>query len=146
MTAEHVPRHGKAGVAFAGAELKDAWFLIASVFMGLVLGSVFGWAAYAGFPLLGYLGTKIYIDWKSRRLPGYFAELSYRLGVSGYSSAFDRKKKLFIGDGRVVNPAALQMGAVVRAQARGGAAAGSVDTSAGVIGTPAEDDGNQPVN
>lgn len=128
MSVEHVPKHGKAGVAFAGAELKDAWFLIASVFIGLVSGSVFGWAAYVGLPVLGYFGTKIYIDWKSQHLPGYCAELSYRLGVGGYSSAFNRKKKLFVGDGRVVNPGALQMGAVVRAEARGGVAAEDVDS------------------
>ena len=146
MTVEHVPKHGKAGVAFAGAELKDAWFLIASVFMGLVTGSVFGWAAYVGLPVLGYFGTKVYIDWKSQHLPGYFAEVSYRLGVSGYSSAFNRKKKLFAGDGRVVNPGALQMGAAVRADARGGATAGDADTPAGRIVILAGDDDSQPVN
>lgn len=115
MSAERVPKHGKAGVAFAGAELKDAGILIVSVFAGLILGNTFGWVAYLGLPVLGYLVTKAYIEWKGGRLPGFFVETLYRHGVTGYSTAFDRKKKIFIGDGNVINPHALQIGALVRA-------------------------------
>jgi hypothetical protein len=117
MSAERVPRHGKADVAFAGAQLGDAWFLILSVFGGLILGSMVGWSAYIGIPLAGYFVTKSYIQWKSKNLPGHFLVLLYRAGFMGYSSAFNRRKKLFIGDSKIVNPAALQMGSVIRAEA-----------------------------
>lgn len=117
MSEERVPRHGKADVAFAGAQLKDAWFLIASVFIAMVVGSMVGWLAYVGIPMLGYIGTKAYIQWKGKRLPGHCRVILYRLGIAGYSKALNRKKKLFIGDAKVVNPASLHMGAVARAEA-----------------------------
>lgn len=114
MNAERVPKHGKADVAFAGAQMGDAWLLIGSVFVAMVAGSLFGWGAYIGIPVLGYFLTKAYIQWKSNNLPGHLTVLLYRVGMAGYSGAFNRKKKLFIGDGRIVNPGALRMGAVVR--------------------------------
>lgn len=117
MSDEHVPKHGKKDVAFAGAQLSDAWLLIASVFLALFVGSTVGWLAYIGIPVLGFGLTKAYIQWKNNNLPGYLAVILYRLGIAGYSSAFNRKKKRFIGDSKVVNPSALQMGATVRADA-----------------------------
>jgi ABC-type amino acid transport system permease subunit len=118
MNAERVPKHGKAEAAFAGAQLSDAWLAIMSIFAALVVGSIFGWVAYVGIPMLGYFTTKAYIDWKSRNLPGHVGVVLYRYGLfGGYSRAFDRKKKLFVGDSKVANPNALQMGAIVRAQA-----------------------------
>jgi hypothetical protein len=117
MNAERVPRHGKADVAFAGAQLGDAWLLIGSVFVAMVLGSVIGWLAYVGIPVMGYLATKAYIRWKSNNLPGHLAVVLYRFGMAGYSAAFNRQHKLFVGDARVINPGALQMGAIVRADA-----------------------------
>jgi hypothetical protein len=111
---ERVPEHGKADVAFAGAELSDAWGLIASIFIAMVAGSIFGWVAYLGIPVIGYAGTKMYIEWKSNNLSGFLGVVMYRLGIAGYSSAFDRKQKLFIGDSKIVNPNALRMGAIVR--------------------------------
>ncbi|MFS2023488.1 hypothetical protein [Massilia sp. CT11-137] len=118
MSVERVPKHGKADVAFAGAQLGDAWLLIGSVFAAMVAGGIFGWVAYIGIPVLGYLLTKAYIQWKSNNLPGHLQVLLYRVGLAGYSAAFNRKKKLFIGDSRIVNPAALQIVAVVRDDAR----------------------------
>jgi hypothetical protein len=117
MSGERVPKHGKADVAFAGAELSDAWGLIASIFIAMVAGSIFGWMAYLGIPLIGYVGTKMYIQWKSNNLSGFLGVVLYRLGIAGYSSAFDRKQKLFIGDSKIVNPNALRMGALVREDA-----------------------------
>ena len=146
MSSEYVPKHGKADVAFAGAELKDGWLLIGSVFGGLVLGSLFGWAVYVGLPVLGYLGTKAYIDWKKNRLPGYFKELLYRLGLSGYSAAFNRMEKRFIGDGKVVNPSAVHMGAIVRAEASIDVAVDDVDTSTDFAVPLIENDESQLVN
>lgn len=145
MSAERVPKYGKADVAFAGAELKDAWLLIGSVFAGLVLGSLFGWAAYVGIPVLGYFGTKAYIEWKSKHLPGHFTALAYRFGVSGYSTALNRKRKRFIGDARVVNPGSLQMGAIVRADSVSVAAVDE-GTSTDFVEPLLEADENQLVN
>jgi hypothetical protein len=123
MNAERVPKHGKADAAFAGAQLSDAWLAIMSIFVALVVGSIFGWVAYVGIPVLGYFSTKAYIAWKTRNLPGHFRAVLYRYGLfGGYSRAFDRKKKLFVGDSNVANPNALQMGAVVRAEANENAA------------------------
>jgi hypothetical protein len=118
MNVERVPKHGKADVAFAGAQLGDAWLLIGSVFVAMVIGSIFGWLAYIGIPVLGYFLTKAYIQWKNNNLPGHLNVLLYRVGLTGYSAAFDRKKKLFIGDSTIVNPAALRIAAVVRGDAR----------------------------
>lgn len=118
MSVERVPKHGKADVAFAGAQLGDAWLLIGSVFVAMVVGSLFGWVAYIGIPVLGYLLTKAYIQWKNNNLPGHLNVLLYRVGLTGYSAAFDRKKKLFIGDSTIVNPAALRIAAVIRGDAR----------------------------
>jgi hypothetical protein len=114
MSEERVPKHGKADVAFAGAQLSDAWLLIGSVFVAMVAGSMFGWVAYVGVPMVGFFGT---IQWKSNNLPGRFRVLLYRWGLAGYSAAFNRKKKLFIGDGKIINPGALHMGAIARADA-----------------------------
>jgi hypothetical protein len=146
MSAENVPKHGKAGVAFAGVEMKDAWLLIGSTFVGLILGSLFGWIAYVGIPLLGYIGTKQYVEWKSSRLPGYFAELLYRFGVAGYSAAFDRKQKLFIGDAKVVNPSALQLGAIVRAEANSAAAVRCLGASTDSAAPHVENDQSELVD
>jgi hypothetical protein len=118
MNAERVPRNGRADVAFAGAQLGDAWLLILSIFAAVLFGSLFGWLAYIGIPIGGYFLTKFYIDWKSKNLPGHFQTLLYRWGLAGYSSAFDTKKKAFIGDGKIVNPSALQVVAIIRADAR----------------------------
>lgn len=119
MSDEHVPIHGKADVAFAGAQLSDAWPFLGSIVVGMVAGSTLGWLAYIGVPALGLAATKAYIKWKEHHLPGYLATLLYRLGVAGYSSAFDRKAKLFIGDSKVVNPGNWQAQALVRANAAG---------------------------
>jgi len=116
MSDEHVPKHGKKDVAFAGAQLSDAWLLLGSIFVALVVGSTVGWLAYVGVPVLGFGLTKAYIHWKGEHLPGHLAVILYRWGIAGYSSAFNRKKKRFIGDSKVINPSALQMGAIVRAE------------------------------
>jgi hypothetical protein len=146
MSDERVPQNGKADVAFAGAELGDAWLLIGSVFAALVFGSLFGWGAYIGIPLLGYFGTKAYIQWKSNNLPGHFTVLLYRWGLAGYSAAFNRKKKLFIGDSKVVNPGSLHLGAIVRAEAREHDAGAGALTSTDSAEPFVEDDESELVN
>lgn len=141
MNAERVPKHGKADAAFAGAQLSDAWLAIMSIFVALVAGSIFGWVAYGGIPVLGYFSTKAYIAWKTRNLPGHFRAVLYRHGLfGGYSRAFDRKRKLFLGDSKVANPNALQMGAILRAEAPANGAVGAPEIS------PIEDAGAVLVN
>jgi hypothetical protein len=149
MSDEYVPKYGKKDVAFAGAELNDAWIALGSIFVGMVAGSVFGWVFYVGIPLCGYALTKMYIAWKEDNLPGYIAVVLYRLGISGYSSAFNRKQKLFIGDSKVVNPSALEMGALVRAEAAAAAEqlSDAVDVGREMVTVSAEaDDDRELVN
>lgn len=117
MSEEFVPKHGKKDVAFAGAQLSDAWILLGSIFLALFVGSTIGWLAYIGIPLLGFALTKLYIHWKGHNLPGYLRVILYRWGIDGYSPAFNKKKKRFIGDSRVINPSALEIAAVMRAEA-----------------------------
>ncbi|WP_371765567.1 hypothetical protein [Massilia sp.] len=147
MSDEYVPKYGKKDVAFAGAELNDAWIALGSIFVGMVAGSVFGWVFYVGIPLCGYVLTKMYIAWKEENLPGYIAVVLYRLGISGYSSAFNRKQKLFIGDSKVVNPSALEMGALVRAEAAAEQLSNAVDVEGDMVTVSAEaDDDRELVN
>lgn len=104
MTIHKIPKHGRAGVAFAGVALTEAAPLIASMFIGLIVGSFIGWIGYLGFPFLGYVTTKLYLEWKKGRLPGYLAAMLYKAGISPYSKAFDKPNKIFIGNSVVINP------------------------------------------
>ncbi len=104
MSVHKVPKYGRAGVAFAGVALTEAAPLIASMFIGLIVGSFIGWIGYLGFPFLGYVITKVYLEWKKGRLPGYLAAMLYRYGISPYSKAFDKRNKIFIGNSVVINP------------------------------------------
>lgn len=116
MSAEKVPKYGKADVAFAGAQLGDVWLFLGSLFFALPAGKVMGWFAYIAVPLLGFAATKAFIHWKSKHLPGHLTVVRYRNGMGGYSSAFNRKKKLFMGDSKIVNPGAIYMTALMRVE------------------------------
>lgn len=104
-----IPRHGKAGVAFLGVELKDAVILIGSVFIGLFAGTVVGFSGYIGVPVFGYFVNKAYLDWKTSRLPGYFRSFLFTLGFAGYSPAFQQRNTVYIGDAVVINPGSAAM-------------------------------------
>lgn len=104
-----IPRRGKAGVAFAGAEFGDALPLIASIFIALFAGSVLGMWAYVTIPALGYILTKIHLAWKSNALPGHAATFWYTHGIFGFSRAFDTKKKMYLGSSVIINPGAARM-------------------------------------
>lgn len=104
-----IPRHGAAGVAFLGVELKDTVILIASVFIGIAVGAIAGFGGYIGVPVLGYFANKAYIDWKSARLPGYLRAFLFTQGLAGYSSAFNQLDTLYIGDAVVINPGSATM-------------------------------------
>lgn len=98
-----VTRHGGAGVAFLGVEVKDTYLLIASVFAGLIAGSKYGLPAYFGFPGLGYFLTRLYLDWKSGHLPGMERAWAYSVGIWGYSTGLDSRKTIYFGDAVATN-------------------------------------------
>jgi hypothetical protein len=104
MENHKIPRHGKAGVAFAGATLAEAAPLIASIFIALGVGYVAGWMGYLGVPLLGYIVSKSYVEWKKGRLPGHLAVVLYKRGLVPFSRAFDKRNKVFVGNSVVINP------------------------------------------
>lgn len=102
-----IPKRGNAKVAFLGVELKDAGLLIGSLFAGLICGSAFdmGNFGYVGIPAIGYFSNRLYIEWKSKSLPGAFRAFLFSLGLWGYSDALKSQKTLFVGDSDVINPA-----------------------------------------
>lgn len=104
-----IPRHGGAGVGFLGVELKDTGILIASVFLGIVVGASAGYGGYIGIPVAGYFVNKIYLDWKNASLPGYFRLSLFVMGIYGYSPAFKQKNTLYVGDAVVINPGSTAM-------------------------------------
>lgn len=101
-----IPRHGKAGVAFLGVELSDAWILILSVFIGLGAGSLLqlGVKAYVGIPIGGYILNKLFVDWRSKSVPGELRNYLFRTGLMGYTNAFKGGNVVFEGDSKVINP------------------------------------------
>ena len=101
-----IPRHGKAGVAFLGVELNDAFILIASIFIALLAGGSLGTGAYIGIPVAGFFLNRLYVDWRSNALPGQFQATLFTLGFRGYSRAFKSRDTVFIGDANVINAGA----------------------------------------
>ena len=101
-----IPRNGNAGVAFLGVELSDTWILIVSVFLGLGAGSIgqLGVLGYLGFPLGGYVLNKLYVDWRSKTVPGQVRNYLFRMGLMGYTKALKGGDVVFVGDSRVINP------------------------------------------
>lgn len=116
-----IPRHGAAGVAFLGVELKDTVILIASVFIGIAVGASVGFGGYIGVPVLGYFANKAYIDWKNGRLPGYLRAFLFTQGLAGYSTAFKQLDTLYVGDGVVINPgSSIMLDAMASAYSKAG--------------------------
>ena len=99
-----VPRYGNAGVAFLGVELSDALILIVSVFVGLAAGTQFGPVAYIGVPVAGFFLNKLFIDWRSKSLPGQTRVYLFQVGLVGYAGGFKGGDVVFVGDGVVINP------------------------------------------
>lgn len=100
---EEIPRYGDAGVAFLGVEVKDTYFLMASVFIGLIAGSKWGMSAYLGIPASGYFLTKLYLDWKSNQLPGSLLAFLYSKGIIGYSAGLRNRNVIYHGDSIGIN-------------------------------------------
>jgi len=102
---EHaIPRHGNAGVAFLGVEFGDAFIVIGSVFAGLFVGSLIGVPGYLGVPMGGYFLNKLYVDWRSKSLPGQFRQRLFELGLAGYGRHFRAAEVVLVGDATVINP------------------------------------------
>ena len=104
-----IPRHGKAGVAFAGVELNDCIILIASVFLALPIGSVYGTPGFLGVPFAGYMLNKSYVTWRATAMPGQFKIFTFKMGFGGFSRAFDHQKTVFVGDSVVLNTGATRL-------------------------------------
>lgn len=99
-----IPRFASAGVAFLGVELNDALILICSVFVGLATGTQFGPVAYIGVPVAGFFLNKLFIDWRSKSLPGQTRVYLFQIGLVGYAGGFKGGDVVFVGDGVVINP------------------------------------------
>ncbi len=96
----YIPKRAGANVAFLGVELKDAAILIASVFLGILSGSMFGMGnlGYLGMPLAGYFLNRIYIEWQSRNPRGVVRRQLFKLGLTGYSKTLSSQQTVFVGD------------------------------------------------
>jgi hypothetical protein len=99
-----IPRHGNAGVAFIGVELKDATIVIVSVFVGIVVGWQTGPLGYLGVPAAGFFLNKVYIDWRKNTLPGQTRLQLFKAGLAGYGRGFKSADVLFVGDAAVLYP------------------------------------------
>jgi len=100
-----IPRHAGAGVSFAGADIEDAWLVIAGVFLGIFVGGFLhaGTPAFVGFPLGSFILNKMFLDWKTSGMPGHFRATLYRLGLSGYSEGFPMQDMVYVGDAQPGN-------------------------------------------
>lgn len=101
-----IPRRGRAGVAFAGVELADAWIFLLSIPVGLFVGGFLGMGtkAFLGLPLAGYFLNRSLLAWQARQMPGALREWLFAQGISGYSRRLTSQQVLFTGDGAVLLP------------------------------------------
>ena len=106
-----IPRYADAGVAFLGVELKDAWLLIASLFMGIIVGGFMkvGWMAFIGIPLSGYYINRALIEWQSQHLPGFIRTYLFSKGIRGYSSGITSQQVIYVGDAVAIYPGSVQL-------------------------------------
>lgn len=100
-----IPRYGKSGASFLGAEFKDCMVLLLSLPAAMAAANYTAWA-YVVVPGLGYFLNRQYLEWLANGPPGRLRLWAYELGLWGYSDAHAARNCLFIGDARVINPAA----------------------------------------
>jgi len=98
-----IPRGANSGVTFLGVELKDTSPLIISVFISLPLASGGGWWLPLACIGTGFIFTRYLVNFKKIHLNGYFQSILYRYSIEGYSAAFDKQNKLFIGNSIILN-------------------------------------------
>ncbi len=96
----YIPKRAGADVAFLGVELKDTAILIASVFIGILCGSLFGMGnfGYVGMPVAGYFLNRAYIEWQSRNQRGVVRRYLYKVGLGGFSKTHTSQQTIFVGD------------------------------------------------
>jgi hypothetical protein len=84
-----IPRHGKAGSAFLGVNLRETKLLLFGVGVGAFLaftldsGNAIGLLAPSA---LGYFANRLYLDWKQEQMPGFFKERLYHYGLISYGA------------------------------------------------------------
>jgi len=102
-----IPKYARAGVAFAGVEIQDAFIVIGGVLVGFVAGAFLGLGikAFVGITVLCYLANTWYLDWKEDAPAGHLSAKLFRLGLSGYSRAFPTANMVYVGDSNALNPA-----------------------------------------
>ena len=105
MTEHRIPHRADAGIQFAGVDMADAIPVITGIFLALILGKWVGLISYILFPAIGFGISKVWLNWKKTNPAGHAEALLYAFGLHGYSSAFNKKNKLFIGDSAPINPA-----------------------------------------
>lgn len=104
-----VPTHARAGTAFMGTELKDAFILIIAVFLSLPAGKIFGTLGYLALPLGGFYINRIYLEYKRNTLPGQFTAWLYQTGICeslpflAYGN-FKGANTEIHGDAKAINP------------------------------------------
>lgn len=101
-----IPRRGKAGVAFAGVELADAWILLASIPLAIIVGGFFGGGtkAFIGIPVVGFFLNRTLLEWQSHQMPGALREWMFSHGIAGYSGKLDSQQTIFTGDNTILIP------------------------------------------
>lgn len=101
-----IPRRGRAGVAFAGVEMADAWILLASFPIALLVGGFFGVGskAYIGIPVAGFFLNRTLLQWQSQQLPGAVREWFFSTGLAGYSKSLKSQNVVFHGDNTILVP------------------------------------------
>ena len=106
-----IPKYARAGVAFAGVEIQDAFILLGGVVIGFIAGAFLncGMKVYVGGPVVCYLANTWYLDWKEQSPPGHLRAILFRLGLMGYSDAFPAADMVYIGDSNALNPASHEL-------------------------------------
>lgn len=93
-----IPRGANSGVTFLGVELGDTTPLIISIFVSVPISSGGSWWLPVLSVLSGFAITKSYIGFKRGHLNGFFQSILYSRSIVGYSNAFNKQNKLFLGN------------------------------------------------
>jgi hypothetical protein len=99
----HIPRHGRAGVAFAGVELHQAWISLAGFMVGFIVAANVG--AFTGLAVIAgsYFLNKVVVELQQGAMPGWLSETAYALGIRGYSRGLARQQSIYRGDAKAGN-------------------------------------------
>jgi hypothetical protein len=98
-----IPRGANLGVTFLGVELKDTAPLICSIFVALPISSMGSLMLPFITVLIGFLLTRYFVSYKKEQLDGFILSVLYQYSILGYSEAFNKQNKLFIGNSIILN-------------------------------------------